>query len=65
MADQPVSRRTDRRVALTHYADYDERVGKWYLRTLCGVLIKRRDHQNAPTCTICRQVLAARDEAGA
>ena len=44
----------------THYCDWDE-PGRRFVRTLCRVLIPRREHQSDPTCPICRAVLEARE----
>jgi hypothetical protein len=44
----------------THFADFDE-PGKLKVRSLCGIYIGRSDRSEAPTCTICRQALEARN----
>ena len=46
---------------VTHFCDWDE-PGRLKVRALCGIYIRRREHDNAPTCDSCRAALAARDQ---
>jgi hypothetical protein len=51
-------------VILSHYVVWDAPGGR-LVRALCGLLIRRREHANAPTCPTCAQLLAEREtEAG-
>jgi predicted RNA-binding Zn-ribbon protein involved in translation (DUF1610 family) len=50
---------THLRVPTTHYCDWDAR-GKRAVRAICGAIISRREHTNAPTCPTCTEVLARR-----
>jgi len=43
----------------THFCDWDMPGGR-LVRALCGALIRRRDHDNEPTCATCQAVLAER-----
>jgi hypothetical protein len=45
---------------LSHYVLWDAPGGR-LVRALCGLLIRRREHANAPTCPTCAQLLAARE----
>jgi hypothetical protein len=46
---------------LSHYCDWDV-PGKRLVRSICGLLIYRDEHANAPTCPECQLVLAAREQ---
>lgn len=45
----------------THYCRWDA-PGGLYVRALCGVLIRRVDHENEPTCPTCRVELTHIEE---
>jgi hypothetical protein len=45
---------------LTHFCDWDAPGGRT-VRAICGTIIRRRDHQNEPTCTKCQAVLVDRE----
>jgi len=43
---------------MTHWINYDEpRIGRYQQRALCGALVNRTAHANAPTCPDCAEVL--------
>lgn len=44
----------------THYAPWDA-PGRRTVRALCGAYIRRTEHQNAPTCQACRDLLVYRE----
>ena len=45
---------------LSHYVIWDAPGGR-LVRALCGLLIRRREHANQPTCPTCAKLLAARE----
>jgi hypothetical protein len=45
---------------VSHYCDWDA-PGQRLVRALCGILIRRREHVNHPTCPVCAKLLAARE----
>lgn len=46
--------------ATTHYCQWDA-PGRRVVRALCGVLIKRTEHRNDPTCTTCQAAIDQRE----
>ena len=46
---------------LTHYTEDDAASDRQLVRALCHRQIYRREHDEAPTCAICQQRLAARE----
>jgi hypothetical protein len=49
-------------IIVTHYVVWDQ-VGGRLVRALCGLLIRRREHANQPTCPTCAKLLAERESA--
>jgi hypothetical protein len=47
---------------VTHYCQWDAPGGR-LVRALCGILIRRREHANVPTCPVCAKLLAEREAA--
>jgi hypothetical protein len=47
---------------VTHACRWDE-PGRMKVRALCGILIRRREHTNDPTCVTCQRELAAHETA--
>jgi hypothetical protein len=58
----PATKKPGRRTPTpaSHYCDWDA-PGDRLVRALCGTLIRRRDHANAPTCATCQAVLIERE----
>jgi len=44
----------------SHFCDWDA-PGRLVVRAVCGILIRRRDHADAPSCPVCQKVIRRRE----